>query len=205
MRDACVLLTLLWIAFALPQSARVHGQGTDPQPIDQVQAGAFLVAAPSMGDPRFRESVILVLEHDDSGTMGVIVNRITGVTLGQALPDWAELDRRKHFLFLGGPVQLTGLTYLHSAGASGGPTLWSFDGVRGGVDAPALRRLLEQDMPVDGLRVYLGYAGWGPGQLSSELERDDWHLFRADPALVFDPNPDTLWPLFITTLNQPWI
>ncbi len=205
MRGTCVLLTLFCVAFALPPSALVHGQVADPQPIEHAQPGAFLVAAPSMGDPRFRETVILLLEHDDSGTMGVIVNRITGVTLGQALPDWAELDRRKHFLFLGGPVQVTGLTYLHSARVSGEPTLWSFDGVRGGVDAPALRRLLEQDMPVEGLRVYLGYAGWGPGQLLSELERDDWHLFRADPGIVFDPNPDTLWPLFMTKLNQPWI
>jgi len=195
----------LAVTLTLTPSAAMQRRAVGPEPTGQVEVGAFLVAAREMRDPRFRETVILVVEHDEGGTMGLVVNRITGVTLGQALPDWANLDRRKHFLFLGGPVEMRGLSYLHTAGMRGETERWALGGVSGGADPQALRRLLEEDMPVEQLRLYLGYAGWGPGQLMSELERDDWHIFRADPEIVFDPDPDTLWPQFISQIGRSWI
>lgn len=197
--------SLLLIVLCLPVAGIPPAATAESELVNEIQAGTFLVAARTMPDPRFRETVILLLEHDENGTLGLVVNRITGVTLGEALPDWADLDDRKHFLFLGGPVQMTALSYLLADSDGHEGSLWALGGVVGGVDADALRELLKQDMPVQRLRVYLGYAGWGPGQLASELDRDDWHLFRADPQLVFDPAPDTLWPQFMQQIDRPWI
>jgi len=205
MRFATTLLILSLFALTVLSAGAFYGPVTDPEPIDYIEAGTFLVASRGMADPRFRETVILLLEHDDGGTLGLVVNRITGVTLGEALPDWADLDGRRHFLFLGGPVEMTSLSYLHSAGPGGEIDRWVFDGVSGGFEVGTLRRLLEEDIPVERLRVYVGYAGWGPGQLMSEMARDDWHVFRADPEIVFDPAPDRLWPQFIAQLERSWI
>ncbi len=200
-----VPLALLFALAAVKSPDLAIGKQDSPQELSEPAPGAFLVAKRALADPRFRGTVILLLEHDDGGSLGVIVNRITGISLAEAVPEWSHLDRRRHFLFFGGPVQMTGLSYLARRGTGAGEARWHLDGIRGGFDATELQWHLEQDFAVEDLRIYFGYAGWGPGQLAAELAREDWYLAEADPDDVFRADPASLWRELIGRLDPPWI
>ncbi len=189
-RSACVLLTLL----AAPQIAGAH---PTPPPgahtVRQAPAkGLFLVADASMPDPRFRETVILLVEHDAGGTVGLIINRATGVSLARALPELESDGATEHVLFLGGPVELDRLALL----ARGMPATVPSEHVVGDIYLSgyreALAALLERRNARE-LRVFAGYAGWAPGQLEAELQQGDWFLVPADAERVFAPDPAAVW------------
>ncbi len=189
-RSACLLLTLL----AAPQIA---GAYPTPPPgthaVRQAPAkGLFLVADAGMPDPRFRETVILLVEHDAGGTVGLIVNRATGVSVAQALPELEGDGAAEHILFLGGPVGLDRLALL----ARGTPPPAPSEPVVGDVylsrSREALAALVEQ-RSASALRVFAGYAGWAPGQLEAELLQGSWFLTPADAERVFARDPAGVW------------
>jgi putative transcriptional regulator len=162
------------------------------------RAGRLLVATPLLGDPNFRRTVILVVEHEEvQGTLGVILNRPTQIPVGQVLDQWTGLVTDPPMVFSGGPVARNSALALAMVPGADEPTGWrALDG------APALARLglLDLDTPpsvleqaIDGLRVYAGYAGWSPGQLESEIGEGAWHVIAAEPGDIFAPDPDALW------------
>ncbi len=189
-RSACVLLTLL----AAPQIA-----GADPTPPPGAQAvrqapakGLFLVADAGMPDPRFRETVILLVEHEAGGTVGLIVNRATGVSLAQALPELDGDGAAKHILFLGGPVGLDRLALLARGTPAPTPSEHVVDDIYLSRSREALAALLENRSTRE-LRVFAGYAGWAPGQLEAELLQGSWFLAPADAERVFARDPAGMW------------
>ena len=157
------------------------------------RAGDLLVAAVTITDGVFDGAVVLLLDADDTGTVGVVLNRTTSIELSEALPAWAELVCEPPALFDGGPVSQQGAVCLAEPWALGEePPGWRpvFDGVG----------LLNLDTPVEiaegtyqHLRIFAGYAGWGSGQLQGELQRGLWHVVETRPQDVFDPEPATLW------------
>jgi len=158
--------------------------GSDPK------AGRLLVATPLLEDPNFRRAVVLLVEHEDvQGTLGVVLNRPTTVGVGQVLEQWTELATEPSVVFRGGPVAPNS--------ARDEPIGWRpLDG------APALARLglLDLDTPprllapaITSLRVYVGYAGWSPGQLEAEIDEGAWYVLAAQPGDVFIGDPDRLW------------
>jgi putative transcriptional regulator len=162
------------------------------------QAGRLLVATPLLGDPNFRRTVILVVEHEEvQGTLGVVLNRPTEIPVGQVLDQWTDLVTDPPMLFSGGPVARNSALALAMVPGSDEPAGWrALDG------APALARLglLDLDTPpgvleqaIQSLRVYAGYAGWSPGQLESEIGEGAWHVVAAEPGDIFAPDPDALW------------
>jgi len=180
-RVAVLGLALLGMMFA--------AEAAEPPPAK----GRFLVAAREMIDPNFSESVILLLSHGDGGTMGLIVNRPTVVLPEQAIPDIAGLRDYSGPLFLGGPVQLNAVTFL----IRGAPELDGGERVLPGVQYAADAGLLEEltTEPIDAatLRVFVGYAGWAPGQLEGEIARGGWHVLPADADTVFAEDPSAVW------------
>jgi putative transcriptional regulator len=149
--------------------------------------GSLLIAAPQLLDPNFRRTVVLVAEHSEEGAMGVILNRPSGMTVSDAAPDLEPLVGPRAPIFAGGPVQPTSgvvLAELAEADAA------IFDDV---VLVPGLDELADVIDGIDQVRVFAGYAGWGPGQLEGEVERDDWFTEPAQPADVFADDPDALW------------
>jgi putative transcriptional regulator len=138
--------------------------------------GQLLIAAPSLQD-YFRRAVVLVLEHTPDGAMGVVLNRAAEVRVADVVPALAELPDSDQLVRLGGPVAPESVVALgdfdqpEEAGTTVLDSLGTLD-----PDAPneSLRRL----------RVYAGYAGWGPGQLDGELEQDAWIVVGAE---VDDP------------------
>lgn len=155
--------------------------------------GTLLVAGVELSDGVFDSAVVLVLDHDDSGSLGVVLNRESEINLAGALPAWADLVSEPRVLFDGGPVSKEGAICLASPS-------------RPEEEPPGWRRLFDDigllhlDTPVEiaegayrDLRIFAGYAGWGPGQLAGELMKDMWIVVKAGYADVFDRDPDSLW------------
>jgi putative transcriptional regulator len=163
-------------------------------------AGRLLVATPMLGDPNFKRTVVLIVEHEsEQGTLGVVLNRPTKVPVGQVLEPWDDLATSPSVVFSGGPVAPNSALALALVPGTDEPVGWHpLDQA-----APAMTRLglVDLDAPpgllapaVASLRVYAGYAGWGAGQLMAEIEEGAWYVVQADPADAFSAEPDRLWP-----------
>ena len=152
--------------------------------------GQLLVAGPALLDPNFHRTVVLVVEHEDQGAMGLVLNRPSPIPADQAIPELAGALADEETLWLGGPVQETAVVVLADfAGSSLGS-----NAVRGDVGLVLPDADLEQvGEDVRRARAFLGYAGWGPGQLEDELERDDWIVAEFDPADAFTTDAEDLW------------
>lgn len=194
---ARMLLFIVLMAF----HATAPWAGSEFRP-STVEKGVFLVASPSLNDPNFRETVVLILEHNAQGTLGLILNRATNVLLSEALPDVRALKGTSHRLFAGGPVQPT-VVLLLSRVKEPHPDMRSvFDGVYVGGAPDVLERILNQASPADRFRAFAGYAGWAPGQLGMEMLQGSWAVLSPESNL-FDKDPATLWPDSIARLQAP--
>jgi putative transcriptional regulator len=165
---------------------------------DGIVVGRLLVATPMLDDPNFRRGVVLVVEHDpQEGTLGVVLNRPTDVPVDRVLPPWATLVTGPSVVFQGGPVALDSALALARVPGQESPLGWrALDGV------PALSRLglVDLDAPPEVLaaevtefRVFAGYAGWGAGQLRSEIDEGAWFVLPSEPHDVFIDDPERLW------------
>ena len=168
-----------------------------------VGKGALLVASPSLIDPNFRETVVLIVEHNPQGTLGLVLNRSTNVLLSEALPGLSALKGTKHRLFAGGPVQPT-IVLLLSKLKEPQPDMRSvFDGVYIGGNPEALERIITQAKPTDRFRAFAGYAGWAPGQLGFEMLQGSWAVLPPETFNIFDKDPATLWSDSLSQLQAP--
>jgi putative transcriptional regulator len=152
--------------------------------------GHLLVAGPSLHDPNFRHTVVLVGDHGADGAMGVVLNRTSPVPVRDAVPPMAPLVAPDATVHLGGPVQPQAVVVLADFAEperAGALVLETVGFLPGTVDDPdELGRL-------KAVRVFAGYAGWAPGQLEEELEEGSWLVFPARAADVFSTRPDELW------------
>jgi putative transcriptional regulator len=162
-------------------------------------SGRLLVATPLLGDPNFRRTVILIVEDEpEEGTLGVVLNRPTEVQVGQVLESWTELVTGPSVVFKGGPVSPNSALALALAQGDDEPLGWrSLDGSSltariGLVDLEAPPELLAGG--ITSLRVFAGYAGWGPGQLQAEIEEGAWYVLVGEPTDAFLAEPEQLWP-----------
>jgi putative transcriptional regulator len=164
-----------------------------PPPPPVPRAGALLVAHPSLVDPNFRATVVLLLNHSDEGSLGLVLNRPLVSDVADVLPTWHDHVTEPPHLFQGGPVGLDS--------AIGLARLPGDDG-----EPPGLKRLVGSIAVVDldappeivapaaaGLRVYAGHAGWGAGQLDDELAEGAWFVVDSEPGDGFRGDTETLW------------
>lgn len=172
--------------------------------------GRLLVATPALADPNFDRAVVLLLDHDEEGSLGVILNRPTPVGVADILESWASLTGEPGVVFQGGPVSLDSALGVgvvpgedHGKGAKDGakgkaattgdgPLGWRrVHGAIGLVDLEAPPELLAAAL--GSLRIFAGYAGWGPGQLEEELVEGAWYVVESEPGDVSSPEPAQLW------------
>jgi putative transcriptional regulator len=160
--------------------------------------GRLLVATPKLADPNFDRAVVLLLDHDVEGTLGVILNRPTPVGVGDVLEPWAALAATPAVVFQGGPVSLDsalGLAVVPGEPRqdSGADTLgWRrVHGAIGMVDLEAPPELLAAEL--GSLRIFAGYSGWAPGQLEKELRDGAWYVVESEPGDVSAPDPERMW------------
>lgn len=156
--------------------------------------GVFLVAVPEMPDPRFRQTVILIIEHShQGGTHGLVINRPTELTIDGPFPEIDADVGGKHRVYLGGPVAPSSFAFLHRRATLAESSREVLAGVFIAADRQMLNELSSSASP-GSLRTFFGYAGWAPGQLDLELATGSWQLVRADAPTVFsDEDPALLW------------
>lgn len=152
--------------------------------------GRLLVAAPSLADPNFSHAVILLLEHTDDGSLGVVLNRPSDTPVSSVLPGWEELTAAPDLVFVGGPVQPQALLGLARAKATGSALEPVTDGIAA-VDLTAPPGQLAGD--VEAVRLFVGYAGWGPSQLDDEVAAGGWFVVDAHDQDVFAADAEQLW------------
>jgi putative transcriptional regulator len=158
--------------------------------------GRLLVATPALADPNFDRAVVLLLDHDEKGSLGVVLNRPTPVGVGDILEGWAELAGEPRVVFQGGPVSLDsalGVAVIPGGGSvDRAPLGWRrVHGAIGLVDLEAPPELLASAL--GSLRIFAGYSGWGPGQLEDELVEGAWYVVESEPGDVSSPCPERLW------------
>ncbi len=157
--------------------------------------GQLLVATPNLRDPNFERSVVLVLGHENSGALGVVLNRATGTAVREVLPGWETMAPEPAVLFEGGPVQPDSAICVARArhGVAG---FLGFSRVVGQIGTVDLSRdpagMRER---IETVRVFAGYSGWSPGQLEAEIDSGSWHVCHSLPSDAFSARPDDLWAM----------
>ena len=151
-----------------------------------------------MADPNFRRTVVLLCEHTTEGSFGLVLNRPTGLTLGQAADEALPFDAE---LWMGGPVQPETLHYLHPFGDLDG-SLPVLEDVFFGGDFDTLRSAITAgDLDPGQARFFVGYSGWGAGQLDAEVDEGAWIVLPGNRDLVFADGDDALWRQILRQLG----
>lgn len=165
----------------------------DPVPVHVGStAGKMLVSVPALSDDNFDRTVVLMVEHDDNGALGLVLNRPSGTEVAEHLPDLVGSVVSPPLFFVGGPVSIGGLMALGRRSLSS-----DVDGAMEVVGPVVLvdpQALVNGEVRgVEALRLFTGYSGWGPGQLESELELGVWYVVdsMADDVLCLEPG--LLW------------
>ena len=153
----------------------------------------LLIAGPSLGDPNFDRTIVYVLEHGDDGALGVVLNRPSEFDVVDALPLWSTATGRPHVVFSGGPVDAgvaLGLARVRTPDRlpRAGPAC----------TGPSARSTWRMDPEaiaagIEVARVFVGYAGWGVGQLDEEVAAGAWFVIDSGPDDVFTTDPEQLW------------
>ena len=158
-----------------------------------MRAGMLLVATPVLLDPNFAETVVLMLDVDEGGALGVVLNRPTGVPVSDVLDPWAEIVAEPEVLFQGGPVSTEGalgVALLRDERDS--PVGFrEIDGRLGVVDLDTPVELVDGSLA--GMRIFAGYAGWGSDQLAAEIEEGSWYVVPSEARDAFRLDPSDLW------------
>ena len=165
--------------------------------VQQLSAGKFLVARPNLPDPNFTDTVVLLIQADEEGAMGLIINRRTRLSLARVFSGLSKAQQRTDFAYMGGPVGRTGVLALLRSSKPRHDAKAVFSDVYLIADKKVLEQTVEAAVEPGVFRVYLGYSGWGAGQLQREVLLGAWHVLPGDPNLVFDPDPDSVWTRLI--------
>ena len=163
-------------------------------PVDSIR-GQLLIAGPTLGDPNFWRTVVLIVEHNDEGAFGLVLNRPSETTVAEAVPQLSELVDPDLDVLVGGPVQQSGVIVLAEFEDPADAAMIAFEDV--GI-VGTTSEVIETSTGVRSARAFAGHAGWGPGQLEDELERGDWILEPARRADAFTADPSELWPVVLT-------
>jgi putative transcriptional regulator len=158
--------------------------------MEESLSGQLLLAAPTLLDPNFRRTVVLIGAHSEEGAMGVVLNRPSAVTVGEAVPQLERAAGELETVYVGGPVQPDSIVFLAEFLDPSPAGLL----VLGRIGFPAPEADIgELAEAIARRRVFAGYAGWGGGQLDEELDNGDWIAHPARPEDVFTEDPEELW------------
>ena len=168
-------------------------------------APGLLLAMPQLADPNFSRSVVLMIEHGEEGSFGLVINHPSPITATQLLESLEMRWRGEAsaVVWAGGPVSPSTGWVLHEpvvvAAVNTGGTIEITSTISLSTSPDRLRTIANQ--PPRNVRLLLGYSGWGPGQLAHEMSRGEWLHTSADPKLVFDTPPDEMWDAAMRSLG----
>ncbi|MFT4042465.1 MAG: YqgE/AlgH family protein [Gordonia sp. (in: high G+C Gram-positive bacteria)] len=187
-----------------PSTARDPRAARDTASTNSVRPGTLLIASTDLYESMFARTVIYIIEHNDAGSLGVILNRMSQTAVHNLLPRWTDLAASPQALFIGGPVKQDAALCLGVVGH--GVDIEEYPALR-----PVAGRVVLVDLDedpeklrgvLDGVRVFAGYSGWGIGQLDAELHQDSWLLASALPRDLLAPPAVDVWADVVR--RQPW-
>jgi putative transcriptional regulator len=164
--------------------------------------GRLLLSEPFMGDYYFGRSVILLAEHNEEGSFGIIMNKPVTAGFNEVLKNFPEFNAQ---IYLGGPVETNSLFYVHTIGEQLEGAVEIIKGLYWGGDLEALKEMiiLGTIQPAD-IRFYLGYSGWGANQLDGELKRNSWVITRTTKKRLLNLNPMTMWESLLRQMGEEY-
>lgn len=173
----------------------------------ELSKGIFLIAGRNLNDPNFNKTVILITDFNAMGTTGLIINKPTDILIDQVLPQFSQWDSITRYLNIGGPVATNTLSLLVRSGKelpdSGSRHIINDIYLVNSMEM--LNHITNEENNNNFFKLYLGYSGWSPGQLESELLRGDWHLWHADADLIFDTEYTEIWKQLIELVSAKWV
>ena len=182
-----------WAMAALAWAPSLGGQSVRAK---DLATGKLLVASRPLRDPNFAHSVVMLVDYQEDGVVGLVLNRRTRIPVSQAL-SIPEAKRRSDPLYVGGPVEEDTVMALARLSAGSAGALHVFGDLYLISAKPLLARTMASSLGAGALHVYSGYAGWTGPQLRHEVEIGGWFIFPGDAAVVFDPDPGSLWSRLI--------
>jgi putative transcriptional regulator len=183
--DLAALLVALLLACAASGAA----------PADDASKTAILIVARAeLPDPNFADSIVLVMNNLGPAPVGLIINRPTAVPVSQLFPDVTRLAQLSDRVYYGGPVEFGSIWFLFRAAKPRKDAVEAFSGLYLSASKELLLELVRRDKPMDGLRIFAGHAGWGPGQLEREIAHGDWTSRRAELDAIFSGKSEHPWP-----------
>ena len=198
------LAVALLIMLLLPGSPRTTSAAAAPvkraAPGEQAPASSLtsilLVAQGVVSDPNFGGSIVVVMNNLGPAPVGIIINRPTPLTVARLFPQLKRLAQVRDKVYFGGPVEFgtDSVWYLFRAKTAPASAIRVCDGVYVSSDHKLLLQMLGRQNPMQGLRIFVGHAGWFPGQLQAEIEGGAWTPRRADADSIFNPAPQRPWP-----------
>ena len=174
--------------------ALIAGLSMLPGPLfanDEPAPGMFLIATHDLTGSGFSESVVLLIQHDEDGTMGLIINQPTDIDLTTIVPEVS--DNVVSRLYLGGPVATYGIMLLIKSADLLDDAIHVFDNIYASGSRDLLLELLDKTNAESSIRLYAGHAGWSPGQLDYEIDRGSWQVVPASERIVFSDEPSKIW------------
>ena len=186
----------------VPAVAAAEGKA----PVHPILAqGILLIAAKNLLDPHFARTVILLTDYDDNGAAGLVLNRRTNLTASQVLPQFKELVTGLDTIHIGGPIAVNHIRLLIMGDTVPEGARRIIDNIFMINTVEDLKQLGSEHLHKDDTRLYMGYAGWGPGQLEMELLRGDWYTWPASSELIFSNHPENIWNELVYLATATWI
>ncbi len=164
--------------------------------------GKILISEPFLWDYFFKRSVVLLAEHNDDGTFGVIINKPIKARFNEVVKDFPEFNAR---VFLGGPVQSDSLFFIHTLGETVDNSMEIIPGIYWGGDIERVRELISLGrLRPEQIRFFIGYSGWAPKQLDEELDRNSWVVSQLTANDILKTTPSTLWSRSLRKLGAEY-
>jgi len=177
-------------AFLFLSGSSRPASGADTKPLNAI----LIIARDDLPDSNFADSIVLVMNDLGPGPVGIIINRPMPIPVSRLFPDVERLARMHDKVYFGGPVDFGSVWFLFRAAAPPEHAIKACDGVYLSADRELLLQLLGRNKPMDSLRIFLGHAGWAPGQLEAEIDRRDWTAKRAEMEAIFSRKSEHPWP-----------
>ncbi len=175
------------------------------QPATGLSKGQFLIASRYLGDPNFSETVVLLVEYNEKGAVGLVINRPTDMKPSDVLSGIRGLEEREETVFIGGPVARNRVVVILQTDSRPEDSFHVFSNMFVSSNRDVLQRLIDEKGAEKRFRLYVGHAGWTTGQLEGEVLRGDWHIVRADPKSVFTKKPAELWQKLFYRSSGEWV
>jgi len=166
------------------------------------EKGKILISEPFLGDYYFKRSVVLLAEHNEEGSFGLIINKPIEAKFNEVVQGFPEFDIP---LYLGGPVQNNSLFYIHKLGEEIEESTEIMPGLFWGGDIEVIKEMITlRQISKDDIRFYIGYSGWASKQLDGELEKNSWLVSRIPIEMIFKIHPDELWSKTVHDMGKAY-